>query len=79
MRPVVCNGPSSRIELHGKPKDRFLRAGGGLRHGLRHRDIYVRIVRSGAPLHAAERAALFHPALPEDGAIAIRIERVHHA
>jgi hypothetical protein len=65
------------------PKDRFLRAGGGLRHGLhpdiRHRDIDVRIVRSGAPLHAAERAALSHPALPEDGAIAIRIKRVHHA
>ena len=58
-------------------------AGGGRRHGpypdIRHRDVDVRIIRSGAPLHAAERAAAPYPALPEDGAIAIRIERVHHA
>src|SRR5688572_13527332 len=44
-----------------------------------HREISDARIRGGAPLEAAERAALADAALPHDGALVVGIERPHHA
>ena len=83
LRQGIEPAAFTRIELHRSPKHRLLGACGAGRHRLHadvgHRDIDVLVVGGHAPLHAAKRRAAPHPALPQDGAVAIGIERMDHA
>ena len=50
-----------------------------VQHGIRDRDINALVVRRRTPLAAAQQAACPGASLPQNFALRVRIDRMHHA
>ena len=64
------------VQRRGEPDVRVFDRGEA---DVRQRHVHVLRVRGGTPLNATDQAALAHALLPENFAVPVRVDRVHHA